>query len=554
MISVHNRNDILQNGGDIVHNVWWMWVIFLPLGRRWSVDALVASFRTPDPDDAALNRTRRRDTRPYTTITALAIILNLSLCYFLNGFHKNGQTWLSGDAVALTLEQDRIVTTFGGLIREYAPLWALKLLTWGTLFIEGAAPLFLLTPVFSLWARRFILLALAGFHVGAGLALQLGFFSFWMVSLYFLLIRPEDWVHLSRWFKPRSKPLTVFYDSDCGVCHLFARLCTRLDTYRLVTWVGRGEISHYPAGLNEAEFYALRENTLISSPSDQLDRYATHHRSVAEVLKRLPFLTPLAWLVILTGPVGQYAYQAFAARRQSVSAWLGYGVCGLQPPSSGTQSTQKDGDDHSSQPVYTEAWEIKPKSGWVRLQYKVLRGSVELYIVLAIFAATVTAFHSNRFFKKRWKPDYPRWARSFVTYGRFYQNWRLFSPEAPYDDGWMILETRLKDGRVLDMRTGLPPDYQVPNYRNRSWGFYEARWGFRLKREKNLWPLFINWAKRPVRHLRLGPKDRIEEINFYWVSDKTQPVVAGGPRPPIPKGKKLIRSWSRRSEAALKKK
>ena len=33
MISVHNRNDILQNGGDIVHNVWWIWVIFLPFRK-----------------------------------------------------------------------------------------------------------------------------------------------------------------------------------------------------------------------------------------------------------------------------------------------------------------------------------------------------------------------------------------------------------------------------------------------------------------------------------------------------------------------------------------
>ena len=58
--------------------------------------------------------------------------------------------------------------------------------------------------------------------------------------------------------------------------------------------------------------------------------------------------------------------------------------------------------------------------------------------------------------------------------------------------------------------------------------------------------------KRPVQRLRLSPKDRVEELNFYWFADQTQKPIASGPRPPIPKGKTLVRSWSRVAEKALK--
>ena len=54
MISIHNRNGLFQNAGDTAHNLWWMWVIVLPLGTRWSIDAFLESWRTPDPDDEAL--------------------------------------------------------------------------------------------------------------------------------------------------------------------------------------------------------------------------------------------------------------------------------------------------------------------------------------------------------------------------------------------------------------------------------------------------------------------------------------------------------------------
>ena len=118
----------------------------------------------------------------------------------------------------------------------------------------------------------------------------------------------------------------------------------------------------------------------------------------------------------------------------------------------------------------------------------------------------------------------------------------------------MIFEVTLSDGRVLDMRTGKPPSYEVAHYQNRTWGFYEARWGLKLLQRPNLRPLLTDWVKRPLQRMRLSPRDRVQEFNLYWVGDKTQAPIASGPRPPQFVEKKLIHSWSRRAERLKKKK
>ena len=92
MISIHNRNGLFQNGGDTAHNLWWMWVMFLPLSQRWSVDAVLKSWREPDLSDQDLNRERRGDQNSYLSLAMLGILLNLSICYFLNSVHKTGDT------------------------------------------------------------------------------------------------------------------------------------------------------------------------------------------------------------------------------------------------------------------------------------------------------------------------------------------------------------------------------------------------------------------------------------------------------------------------------
>ena len=45
IISIHGRNPLLTNGGDVVMTIWWLWTIWLPQGQRFSIDALLVSLR-----------------------------------------------------------------------------------------------------------------------------------------------------------------------------------------------------------------------------------------------------------------------------------------------------------------------------------------------------------------------------------------------------------------------------------------------------------------------------------------------------------------------------
>lgn len=537
MLSLHNRNDLFQNGGDVAHNLWWMWTLFLPLGDRWSVDALLKSWRRADPGDEALNSPPSPQREYYLSLATFGLLLNLSICYFLNAVHKTGVTWISGDAVAYTLEQDRILFFLGDWVRHTFPNWILKGLSWGTLVAEGGAFIFLLSPWRTTLMRRIIFVALGGFHLGVAWTVQIGFFSYYMLVPYLALLRREDMDALARLFTPRRSPIVMFYDSDCGVCHATARLISRLDPYRKITWVGRADVTDRPGSLNEEAFLALREDTLIAW-DPQSGRVSTHHSAVAHALNRVPFLSPLAWLLWLTGPLGRKAYSAFAERRHLVSAWLGYGLCGLAPVGGG-----------AGVPTLPEP------SGPSRVWRRLTRFTGELYIILALITMFYAVIYHNRLFKPwKGKPYPPSWVRTVIHYGQMRQSWRLFSPEAPVNDGWMVLVAKLSDGRELDVRTGEPPSFERAHYTRRSWDMYEARVDFKLLTRKHLWAPFLEWMRRPTHRFRLTPKDRITELTYYWVGDRTSPPRSDRVDPPKDKPLKKMYHWSLAEEHQARRK
>ena len=79
----------------------------------------------------------------------LALLAQLAVIYYFNFIHKTGPTWRDGSAVHYVLWQERIITVLGVWVRTHMPFGFTKLLTQGTLVIEAAAPVLLLTPV--LW-------------------------------------------------------------------------------------------------------------------------------------------------------------------------------------------------------------------------------------------------------------------------------------------------------------------------------------------------------------------------------------------------------------------
>lgn len=186
LISLHVRVDILSSGADFVFGELLLWTAFLPLGRRFSVDALLRRLRT-EPDGV------QRDTEPVVSLAVLALLMQLTVIYFFNTVHKNGETWRDGSAVYWLVHQERIVTWLGHWAREALPLWFFQALTYLTLVVEGALPLLLLSPWGRPWTRRLALLCIIGLHTGMALMSNLGVFSPTMMVFGLCLVETRDW-------------------------------------------------------------------------------------------------------------------------------------------------------------------------------------------------------------------------------------------------------------------------------------------------------------------------------------------------------------------------
>jgi hypothetical protein len=182
------------NGGDIVLCELALWSIFLPVGRRWSVDAALAKRRSATDGDAGTE----------VVAPALTVLLaQLFFIYLLNALHKNGVTWREGSAVHYVLHQDTIVTSLGVWARGWMTPNLSKVLTWGTLAIEWTLPVLLASPIALRATRRAALLLAASLHLGFVLFIDLEMFTPAMLACLPFLLRGEDAAAFERWWMTR---------------------------------------------------------------------------------------------------------------------------------------------------------------------------------------------------------------------------------------------------------------------------------------------------------------------------------------------------------------
>ena len=526
IISLHSRNVMLENGGDVVMNLWWLWGLFLPLGRRFSVDSLRAAMKRKE-SPGQINDRPPPDRRPVASLAVFAILWQLCVIYAFNTLHKDGATWMDGTALAWTLEQDRIVTGLGLWVRDAWPLWTTRAMTWGTLVIEGAAPLLLLSPFATGWTRRIAFLSLGGLHLGIFLLTDVGLFSPTMVAGYLALLSAADIDLLRRALRRLAgPPIIVAYDSDCGICHWCARMGVRLDRLGLITWLGRDPEGPLPPGWTREAFDAERDETIMAwAPGGE--RVWLRHRALARALAALPLGRLVAWLPRLPGVdwLLERAYRAFAVRRHHFGAWCGLGVCGF---AIGGGPAEDDGPSAARLAVR--------RVGWVGAQLAVL------FFLLATGSQLLV---ENRFVRDTLGIEHrqPAWARMAVQYGRFFQGWSMFAPDASKGDGWMIIEAELEDGRIIDPQTGEAPVFGPCDaermVQGKLWGSYSSRLAGR--RNARYRGEFAKWLRnRKARRLHVPPGTRIVRYTVWWQPDRS-PRPGSGAEPTLQKRRELLR-------------
>lgn len=188
--SLHARNPFILNSGDSLLLILLFWGFFLPLGTRWSFDAL---------------RMIPVDGRVADLATA-AILLQVVLIYSMNAFFKfQSGHWVSGDAMVYTFNIDRFSTPLGRLLAHAPPLLVFG--GWFWLVLLSASVLLLLTTGRT---RSVVVALFLMVHLGMFLFMRLGVFPLVSMAALLSFLPKAVWDHFEHLFvRPlaQSRPL-----------------------------------------------------------------------------------------------------------------------------------------------------------------------------------------------------------------------------------------------------------------------------------------------------------------------------------------------------------
>ena len=516
--SLDDRNIFVENGGDVVVNLLAFRTIPLPLGRRFSIDAVRAAMRARrETSPAALNdRSYPTPTvEPVVSLIVLALFLQLAVIYFFNAVHKDGMGWKTGNAIYYFLHQDRIVTKLGIFLRENVSYETTRLFTYGTVVIEFSLPFILVFPFFRTWIVRLAFLLGIGLHGGIALTSRLGPFSYGMLLMFVPLLPPRDFDLIERWFSRDSRKRTVIFDVDCGICLWTARLLTRLDPYRRLTFVGNDELDALPKGV-DAEL--VRRTVVVVDPKG---RIAIEERAVFEVARALPFgVVPFFWLAVPgLSMLGRALYRAVAKNRIAISGFFGLGACGIAP---------------------SPAPELPPPPAPEQQTFRGSLASARMFTreglaAVMVIILGIQVVNDNAYINRRFKVRRPEWSTHIVNTFRLLEGWGMFAPEPPYEDGRVIIDGRTKDGRKIDPFTGKEPDFDP--FTREGWGHDQflcdysnrIRFDWHIPNRSHLKDYLRNWHRYHGK-----PQDELVAFDVWWVQDKSPKPgqLRGEPLPP----------------------
>lgn len=178
VISLHGRNPMVLQGGDIVFRLFLFWAMFLPLGARYSVDAAL------DPN----GEPRGSEENTFISAGTVAFIGQLCFIYAFAAILKDAPQWRETfSATHYALAIDQFTTPVGDFLFQYKGL--LKYLTIYTLLLEAFAWILILVPVGVRYVRLAAIALFVSMHLGFAVSMQLGLFSY-IVSVGWLALLP----------------------------------------------------------------------------------------------------------------------------------------------------------------------------------------------------------------------------------------------------------------------------------------------------------------------------------------------------------------------------
>ena len=174
VVSLDHHNPFVLSYADTLYRLLLFWAIFLPLGERWSVDA-VHRDRPPRPSVA--------------NVATAAILAQMVFMYFSNGLIKaQSSVWTGGNAAPLVLGMDEMTFLLGDVVRGFPTLLEYGGLLWFYMLLGSWLLIALRGRPRMLMAGLFV-----GGHLSFALTVRIGAFAYVALAGVLLFLQAQFW-------------------------------------------------------------------------------------------------------------------------------------------------------------------------------------------------------------------------------------------------------------------------------------------------------------------------------------------------------------------------
>ncbi|MCL9814876.1 HTTM domain-containing protein [Natranaeroarchaeum aerophilus] len=180
-VSLDHHNPLVLSYADTLFRFLLFWAMFLPLGERWSIDAV------------------HRDRTPRASVASAAtalVLVQVVYVYFTNGLTKSlSEEWVSGTAATLVFGIDEVTFLLGDLLREVPALLGIGGFVWYLMLLGS----WLLLALVGRGRLALVGLFVAG-HVSFALTVRIGAFPYVSIAGLLLFLPPVFWQHVRTLF------------------------------------------------------------------------------------------------------------------------------------------------------------------------------------------------------------------------------------------------------------------------------------------------------------------------------------------------------------------
>ena len=404
-VSVHNRNWLVNNGGDDIMRSLLFLSIFLPLNRVFSIDSALR-----------INKEKSKETE--FSLWGIAFFLQVFAIYFVSYILKDSPIWRTDfTATFISSRLEIFATPIGVWMRNYPQF--LKSITFFSIYLEFLGPLLL---IFSFvlgrfwWFSRVLLVCLFwGFHLGIIFTMWIGVFPYLCLVMWLIFLPTPFWNLAINYFKKMNfHQLTIYFDGECGFCH--------------------------KAVLTLKEFFLLSQVEILpAQSSDVIHQQMTSHHS---------------WVVVDDMGISHFEGDAVLAfLRHSPSLSVFAPLCSLKAFRPLLNLLYRQVANHralfSQLTQFFEFTTQKKRVPFLRFFYELAGGFIFLTLLFWNLSTIKKINIQASFFK-----DVTRWVH-------LYQEWNMFAPFPKMDNIWVEIPATLSDGSQIELLTGDRDIYEM---------------------------------------------------------------------------------------------